>query len=424
MAILNTKEQRLISLLNFLENNNDTTISNLANLLECSKSTVLNDLSFFTNNWSELIDISINKEQTVILKTTSNGNINQIVREIISGSLEVQLLKEIFLHPYQNIFYYAEKLYVSPSTLYRSMKKLKPFLKEWGLAITNKNKTYGLTSNNEVEFEIVFFVVKYLEEIYALQISKLKLSSQFDYFSAHYSYALEEEQHFLYLVWYLIHSKDLEKGPTFDHFVEIYNEITIGENFHQVINHFVQTVSKWAIITPKDHETLNSIFSYCKKRESLFTLPQYMIYNRYTSFVDTFASQNPHIFDKLKKAIHHSLERLGMNVEYHFDYLFYLILTNCHLIIDEKYNKNLIVCSDLGGNHGEFLAYSITRAFLDAPLSIKVVDKSFFNNYDYQPTDLIISTTKLPCDAPVLFVNDYLTEKQYYKLRKELKIAQ
>lgn len=424
MVILNTKEQRLISLLNFLENNNDITVENLATLLKCSKSTVLNDLTFFTNNWPNLMTITINKEQVIILNPTSSGNINQIIRDIISGSLEAQLLKKIFLHPNQNIFFYAEMLYVSPSTLYRSMKRLKPFLQKWGIAISNKNKTYELTSNNEVEFDIVFFIIKYLEEIYALQISKLELSTDFEWFNKNYSYPLQEEQHFIYLVRHLLQSKETENGPTFDHFVEFYNEILIGENFHQVINHFVQTISKWTIVSAEDHESLSNIFKYCKKRESLFTLPQHMIYNRYTSFVENFSNQNPHIFNKLKKAILDTLQRLEMNADYLFDYLFYLILTNCHLIIDEKENKNIIIYSDLGKNHGDFLAYSIVRAFLDAPLSTIVVDKEFFESYHYDSADLIISTTDLPCDAPVLFVNDYLTENQYYHLRKELKIIQ
>lgn len=424
MTIISNKEQRLISLLNYLNSEKNLSILKLSKLLNCSKSTVLNDLTLFSKNWPDLITIHISKEQLIEMDSSSNGNTNRIIRDIIVNSLEIQFIRLLFLNPHQNIFYYAEKLYTSPATLYRVIKKLKVDFKPLGITIKNETKTYHLTSHNDLN--LFLFLAKGLEEFYGLEIPYTSSEEEFKEFSSHYHYSLDEEHYFMYLIWGIIkhNNKNNHQNPmvSFDLFKETYDTIPISSKITLLIDEFLEELSETFILCKNVKTKLNTILAFCKKKETLFPLHQYLFINRYQSFTENYAKLNMLPFVQLKAALQNLLTKLDIDIDFSFDFVFYLLLTNCKLTLKNKNKKHIYIYSDLGLNHATFIQKSIANVFTDPSLIIETVNLNFFDNYQYDINDLIISTIFISNQIPTIFVDDYLCEEHYLRIRKELKL--
>ncbi len=421
MTITSNKEQRLISLLRLLSNEKNVTVLKLSNSLNCSKSTILNDLAYFSKNWSDLINISISKNNAIEMTCTSNGITNKIIRDIIFNSLEIQFIKRLFLTPNQNIYYYAEKLFVSPATLYRIIKHLKVSFKRLGITIENSNKTYYLSSLTNTT--LLIFLSKGLEEFYGLEIPRQSSQKEFDEFNSLYQYSLNEEQYFLYLIWGIINrSHNQNTMIDFEDFKKKYDSIFIPLNLDKAVDRFLCKASETFIFCPSAQKKTEEILSYCIKKEALLPLHEHLFINRHQSFTTNYAKLNMVPFTKLKKLITDLLNQLRMNAEFSFDYVLYLLFTHCKFKLKNSSNKNLYIYSDLGTNHGLFLKSSIIDVFSDTTLKINVVPIDFFKTYIYKTTDLIISTTVISNKIPTIFVDDYLCEAHFFRIRKELKL--
>lgn len=424
MTIISNKEQRLISLLNFLNSQKRLSVLKLTQMLNCSKSTILNDLNYFSKNWSDLIHIQITKDQLVEMESSSNGNTNKIIRDIIVNSLEIQFIKLLFLTPHQNVFYYAEKLYTSPATLYRVIKKLKKDLKLLGITIENQNKTYQLVSSNELN--LFLFISKGLEEFYGLEIPMNSSEEEFKEFSSLYNYKLEEEHYFMYLIWGVIQHNNINNSQntmvSFDLFKETYDNIPLTPSLDNYIDEFLEEIGDTFLLCSNVSTKLNAILSFCKKKETLFPLHQYLFINRHQSFVENYAKSNVVPFNRLKKSLEHLLAKLNMDINFSFDLALYLLLTNCRLTLKKNQNKHIYIYSDLGLNHAKFIKQSVVAVFADNALTISTVNRQFFDNYHYQTSDLIISTIFISNQIPTIFVDDYLCSDHYFRIRKELKL--
>lgn len=420
MAITNKKDQRLISLLTLLNNEKNLTVSTLSALLSCSKSTILNDLNFFSKNWADLITISINKEHIIEMESTSNGNTNKIIRDIIVNSLEIQFIRCLFLFPNQNIYFYSEKLYTSSATLYRIIKHLKSDFKELGVIIENNNKTYQLKSENNIN--LLLFLSKGLEEFYGLEIPIRSSQEEFDLFSSSYFYSLDEEHHFMYLIWGIIqHNNQKNTMIDFKNFKAMYDTLEAPLDLDNQIDLFFQKTKNTFSFSLDAHDKFKSILLFCLKKEKLLPVHKYLFINRHQSFVENFAKLHTLPFSRLKQELEHLLKQLEMNIDFSFNYIFYLLFTHCQCKIKNNKNKHIYIYSDLGRNHSLFLKSTIEDVLSNTNLVITVVEHNFFENYIYQTTDLIISTTIISNKIPTIFVDDYLCEAHFFRIRKELK---
>lgn len=423
MRILNNKEKRLIKLLNYINSNIYYSIVELSNLLDCSKSTVLNDLKTLSTNWPDLISINTEKDNMVKMKIVSNGNINKIVSDIIFGSLEIQFIKSLFFHPHQNIYFHAEHLFTSPATLYRTIKKLEVDLKYYGIKIKSDNKTYQLIGLNEAS--LFLFFAKGLEEFYGQEIPMVATKEELSIFNSLYEFYLPEEEYFMFLIWGTIKRHNLNnqkhKLINFDIFKTYYEKIPLPENLDASIFLFIKEIERNFTVSKDIAIKLKNIISFCLRKERLLK-QEHIFINRYRLFVkNIISSGDPHFLD-IEKNLRVLLERLNMNTEFSLDYIIYLLITNSSIGTKLNTNKKVFIYSDLGSSHAIFLKKSILSVLTKSNFEVEVVDLSFFKNYKQQNHEIIVSTTFISKDINTIFVDDYLTEYNYIKIKKALRL--
>lgn len=423
MKILNNKEKRLIKLLNYINSNIFYSIIELSNLLDCSKSTVLNDLTTLSTNWEDLILINTEKDNMVKMKIISNGNINKIVSDIIFNSLEIQFIKLLFFHPHQNIYFYAEQLFTSPATLYRTIKKISTDLKHYGLKIESDNKTYHLIGDNQTS--LFLFFAKGLEEFYGQEIPMVSNKEELNTFRSLYNFYLPEEEYFMFLIWGTIKRNNLNnqkyKLIDFNIFKMYYDKIPLPNNLDTSILFFIKEIEKNFNVSEDISFKLKSILIFCLRKEYLLK-QEYIFINRYHLFVKNIVnSGDPHFLD-IERNLRILLTKLNMNIEFSLDYIIYLLITNSSIGIKLNTKKTVFIYSDLGANHAIFLKKSILSVLTKSNFEVKIVDLDFFENYIQQKDELIVSTTFLSKNINTIFVDDYLTEYNYVKIKKALRL--
>lgn len=404
--LINNREHRLVQFLVQLNKQNTMPITDLMTYLNCSKSTILNDIDYFNNHFSKSITLSVNKKQHVILNCGTSGNINQVIREISLSSPGVQLVKKLFAYPNQSIFFYAQKLFTSPATLYRTIKKFTPILKEAGLVIQNKQKKYRLISDSDIELYI--FLTKGLEELYALSLPEFTSAKDYEAFYQLYPFHLEEEQHFLFLLKEVMSFHPANrKANLFDDFFHIYKEIPMPNNLITVMTRFIQQTQMFLDIDFNQLDDIERLFIFVKKREILFSNHEPIFFNRHETFVSELAEQRPFLFKQLKTELMTAMKELQMSPDYSFDYLCYLILITFPLTQPKVNQRNIYLYSDLGKRHGNFLAQALVTKFNVALTNITLVTFEFFDTYVYKKGDMVISTVQLSDDIPCMLINDF-----------------
>lgn len=426
MIIVNNKEERQISLLKYLNKHKSLGVSELAKLLNCSIATVLNDITFLTSTWSDLININIDKKNIATMENTFRGNINKIVSDIIFNSLEIQFIRCLFYHPNQNIYFYAQELYTSPPTLYRVIKRLSKDLKTFGIFIKNQNKTYRIESEDKVN--LLLLMTKGLEEFYGLELPKDTSEEEFVEFSLNYQFELPEEQYFLFLIHGIITRnnsiKNSDRMISFIEFYEAYENVAIPEKTENYINAFLSEIGEIYLVPLNAFTKLRDILYYCIKRKHFFTYHDSLFINRHQSFIINFKKTNPLAFKQIEISLKKLLDALDLNFEFYFNYIIFLFLSNCQLYQKNPVKKSIIIYSDLGLHHSRFIKNGIKQVIFDKTIDIQIVEKSFFDSYLYEEETLIISTTFIKKDLPTVYVDDYLTEKNYIRIKRELGILQ
>lgn len=419
MVLLNNKEQRLISFLSYLNIHKKITLKEVSTYLNCSKSTVINDIHYFSKNWSHLVSITLNKDHVITFQSTSNGNTNKIIRDISINSLEILFMKELFLQPNQNIYYYADKIFTSPATLYRVIKKLNTNLKNTNISIHANQKKYHFVSPSKIH--LYFFIVKNTENLYGLEIPTFSNQERFRLFNSLFPGSLDEEQYFLFLIWELSEkSIHTTQALNFKTLFTIYQSIPITKHLDTILNQFLTDVSTYLVIDQEDLSTIRHIFLFTIKRDILLSSFETHFPNRYHLFIDAYAKQNTCLFSNLEPILKAVIKQLGISIEFSFDYLLFLLIKNFSTAERKIFLKNIFLYSDLGQQHAQFLAQLIKSKFSHTINQIHIVAFDFFDTYQLKKNDVIISTSYLETELPIIFVDDMLSDEQLLELKAKL----
>lgn len=420
MQLLNNKEFRLISFLTYLKLEKQIEIKKIMKLLHCSRSTILSDIDYFNNNWPDLISITITKEQEISFLETSTGNINAIVKHIVLNSFEIRFLLEVFLNPNQNIYAYAEKLYTSPATLYRVIKRLDNALRKSDISIKRHQKKYYLKSSSDINLYLFFY--KGLHEIYSLNLPGFTTRDSQLLFDKNCSSNIEEERYFLFLMQELSIQRDyLEDTFNYSDFLIIYEQIPLKTNFLNALESLQVELSSHLTMPSGNNDQLYELVYFTMKRDILLGQFGTLFFNRYTLFVNAYKKQKPTLFPKISKAVESTIDVLDLESEGIFDYLFYLIVTTFPVIEKQLVMKTIFIYSDLGYHHAKFVRDYLDSFFNNRIDSIHLVDIDYFQNYSYSDNHLIISTIKIHESIPTLFISDIISEEQLYDIKKKFR---
>ena len=166
-------QRHLLILEILLETNDYISIASLSKLLGASKRTISDDISQLNTKYSDLLSLTISKKNGIKLVSQSVSNIEAVFRSIFSESIALQWIKELLIHPYESIEFYEKALYVSKSTLLRTLPKINSFLKGYGMMIEIIEGKCNFYGDNETFLRD--FSSSFLLELYGLNFEKLDI---------------------------------------------------------------------------------------------------------------------------------------------------------------------------------------------------------------------------------------------------------
>lgn len=178
--ILSKQSSRFLTILEFLYYNEYSTFENLAKLSQVSIPTIHEDI----NKINEFIDplyIESYSQHECHLVHQDHISVDFIYAQILRNSIEFRLLEKIFFERHERLEEYADSLFISLSTLKRTISRINKQINKNGFKITtNPIRLVGderLISNMMVNY----FREKYLERRYPFNEVQRKVFDQFFY---------------------------------------------------------------------------------------------------------------------------------------------------------------------------------------------------------------------------------------------------
>ncbi|MGM0240078.1 helix-turn-helix domain-containing protein [Enterococcus sp. AZ103] len=438
-----------------------STIEDLMAATNVSRKTVIADLHYLEDHWSEYITMDYQKKLGYRLIQSKDHSIHDIYRYILKDSSAFKLLEAIFFNPNRTAEYWKKTFHLSSASLYRLAQKIQKVLNLRGMDL---NKTpYRIEGKNERQIQIFF--KRFFWEAYGIHEWPFKLDQKAvynfveqmnqDFHWEHgdvdrvdLAYAIavtivRSEQNYLMvkvprmtarhrklIALMEKYKPDMEKiiAPlgyqlpekwkedfiitvfwwefAWDNVEESLRLRKIGYDFvDQVITSFDFTIDN------ESRERINAAFIKTYMRHKIYPYPRYIFYNRswYSSHILT---QDHLFFGKVMEKILKDLEAKTDCPWYsmYFDHMitvvafywkdFFLQFDNLRKVVE------VAVFSDLGRYHAESLA-NYLKAVFGKKIETKVQPDSFYYLKDPQTIEVDIyvanfTLKKIPNDK--LFV--------------------
>lgn len=167
--LLSTQDKRHLIILETLYKKNDISYKELAELLNASINTVVQDIKII-NKQITPFHISFHpQEKTLSLKKPTNASIDFIYSNILKNSLEFKILELIFFEEFSFLEDYADTLFISLSTLKRVITKMNKILQKKEIQITT-NPIQLVGNEKEIYMMILMlFREKYIDYRYPFE---------------------------------------------------------------------------------------------------------------------------------------------------------------------------------------------------------------------------------------------------------------
>lgn len=155
IAILDGPSRRMICLIEHLAISDGwLTVGKVAKELGCSEKTVQDDLHYIREKWGNLIEIETSFTYGIRMEHIPTSVLYFIFSEIFKEALAVRWLELVFCEPYHDLEYYAKKLHVSSSTLYRLHKKVNVFLDDYDVTVARRRSVFSIEGERELNVRI------------------------------------------------------------------------------------------------------------------------------------------------------------------------------------------------------------------------------------------------------------------------------
>lgn len=133
----------------------------VAKLNGSSISTARNDIAFIQKESREIFGVVVEHGNLSFTKKNV-AETTLIIRDLFSESLNIQLLIEIFDHPYQSRRHYCKATAISEASFYRALRNINSVIEFYGFSIMCYQAGYYLHANDEKELRN-FIVSLYTE---------------------------------------------------------------------------------------------------------------------------------------------------------------------------------------------------------------------------------------------------------------------
>lgn len=479
--LLDTPTQRRLKILEHLNEVSDWISSNeLAQENNASLRTINNDVSYLKENWYPHLLIETSKKNGVRLRTQPSSHVEIVYRYVLKNSEAFRLLESMFFNTSLSIEKWGEKLYISESSLYRITSAMSDSLAKYGLVL--EKKPCRIVSNDE--FFVRCFYTSFFREAYnatewPFPANKKDSVKFIRLLAENFHFELDDNQliHMNYIFnvsmirqsqgFYVksdlaneqlndVYNKLLEKKAelekvAFQYHLQVdddmLNDLIYTIFLHQSnwesqdekllvtkeINRFIKTLRDFYDITlsneisNKIEGTMTHLYLYHR----IYPYRNHLIYDSY--FYNGTAIKND--YPILNQVVEHALIEMEKKTDfpwestYHNVVLYWLMIkwSDLPAILKEKKEKaKLLVLSDLGKDHSEFLAKMIRSNFESKAVidfykgSIVLLDEEkpeTFDTFDILITNF--NSDLLPNDKLVV-IDDIPSSGDWGALRKAI----
>lgn len=163
--LLDLPTQRRLKIIEQLNEMSDWISSNeLAQKNNASLRTINNDVSYLKDNWYPHLLIETSKKNGVRLKTLPSSHIRLVYSHVLKNSDAFRLLDAIFFDTTKSIEKWGETLFISESSLYRIINDLSTSLNHFDLTLEKKPcRIVG-----QSELTVRFFFTSFFREAYSI----------------------------------------------------------------------------------------------------------------------------------------------------------------------------------------------------------------------------------------------------------------
>jgi len=150
LSLLDEADKRRTSILEILMKQQQwITIGELAQRVGASERTIHSDLVFFKNEWDDKLNLDISLKNGIRLDSQSYATMRTLSIDLFKRAVAPRFLRDLFFSPDQTMDYYANKLFVSKSTLLRMIPRINIYLLRVKAYVERNGLGYRLCSTNE-----------------------------------------------------------------------------------------------------------------------------------------------------------------------------------------------------------------------------------------------------------------------------------
>lgn len=416
-SLLSKIEQRHLLILESLFNSESLTLAQLSTITKTSKRNIQHDIQII-NSYISPMEIFASLKEGYSLSQPSNYSIDFIYRCTLKESLEYRLIEMIFFEKHKNLEDYANSLYISLSTLKRTIKKINQESNNLGFKIsTGPIKLIG-NEKKICSFMITFFSEAYEDENYPfpkiqiktltkiinlivsnnrleinypdmymlkviIMVSIIRLQNDHHVkqgplhlepfhlsiinnffikrlFKTVFKFQLTEEV--LYRLLYPFINKNF--APNYDSLLELTKESPIVNKKFKTIKTFLKDLGTIFDITLENRQLL-TLDLY--NTSQMIIRENYIIYNKKEIFIEKFTQGNHHISDIIYSSIQKALSLEKGLKQFELEELTYILITHWPNFATKIQNLKPIysvgVFMDSDIEHTQFIASTLNNKY-------------------------------------------------------------
>lgn len=422
----------------------------IARLNSCSFSTAKNDVAEILKEYRHIFGMQV--EHGGVRFTNKNlAETNKVIYALFSESLNIQLILEIFDHPFQTRQAYCHANRISEASFYRAIKSINKVFKSYGFLIQFNQGGYYLKAKSEEELRS-FIVSLYLEtktiqecfiripfkvlkKIVAQNILSI-LPLDFDLYYTYYSYytyvsLIRESQGFVQYKSKMKHTFDeydlllpyfpkLRQEHLFSLRQSFLNQMDPWESVDeknstlQIFENFLREFSKLnsKIINENLVEKLLLVCILTYSGFEFFPAKYKILFNRIDVFIDHFKKDKLKDYDNFQMLF----QKVNSQLKHPFDDQANQLLFWIEILLPEFYIKSgetkVKIYSDLGLEHKNYYKSVFSDLFTD----IRVLGANNKEKADFIITNHFIEEREIP----VIFIGDYPSLDDIAKIHESM----
>ena len=359
-------------------------------------------------------------------------SLQKITQEIMNDSMQLQLLKLLFLYPGERAEFYKKKLVLSDATFSRYIANLKNFLQKYDITIVSKSG-YIMECDQEW-FKMMLFT--HLACFYQWDSQELDTwlyeqgrSDIVERIDAHnfddltFAQTFFENKFFVLLSKLtVIRQKQMNSTKNFDDILIFLDEkLTASENKVQKKWDYVLEQISMSQMSSEQQQQLFQLLVRANFQIELFPYNMSVIPLRHMLFADKYALNYPEKCEELRLFIERLSSYCSIDFTYRYPVIFHFLVIMDIVTLHNRRATTIYVHSDLGQAHKDYLYKSVhlVADALTQRMDVLYYDakKEPLNEADWIVTNRILQ--EVP-ERKQILVGDYLSAYDFLMMKNFL----